>query len=508
MSETITITCLHDSATQRTGGAQVYSGDTAAVLARLGQLHGFVTPRNGSEELAFAIPTDLVHLYNQPPASGTDLYTHPEHLDVLAEATRRGLVGRNDSTAPADYLYSQYNVAGRAGIEAINSLREKPRHIHMGHTWSILTQIIGVGSESDIVRMFQEGELAQPRRQLSPDRIEAELRILQEADNIAIQTRAEHHLLSAIYSREMLLNRAIQARLGISADLVESFAIPAAEIFGKLIHVPLGVHDRCHVIGELDSQARQFKKRRAKEKIMIEIDQKRDSRPPEWQLDAEKLAQFQNDTLYYYFAGRFEPGKGVVEALHGYKEFMLDYLRGGNHEQDIAMIFGGGPFNGPVYEEFMQVLADTESAFREQLMSRIVLTGRTDFYPMEVLGDVFVGTSDNESFYLVMAEAMAMGNGVIGTNYPTIRSVSGYDQPCFKDRGLDTYARPQIINPKNPSEVAQSMTAFLDPYYRELNGVRNRKMAASYTNWQSTVILTEELHNRSTGQHLWTPPQF
>jgi glycosyltransferase involved in cell wall biosynthesis len=108
-----------------------------------------------------------------------------------------------------------------------------------------------------------------------------------------------------------------------------------------------------------------------------------------------------------------------------------------------------------------------------------------------------VGLSDNESFYMVMAEAMASKNATIITDYPTITGVAGCNKQVMISQEREEYSKPLIVDPYNTAQVAEAMyTLATDPDRREAIGARNRIIARDYTVQHSTDTLIAQLRQR------------
>jgi glycosyltransferase involved in cell wall biosynthesis len=259
----------------------------------------------------------------------------------------------------------------------------------------------------------------------------------------------------------------------------------------------LGINPRWHEIGRATDWEREQYRRAAKANLVQTLYNLRASRPPEWSDAHEKLAQMPEDTTHFYFAGRFQPGKGVVNTLKGYIEFVAGMKQSSPEslrDKKYSMIFGG-PIGEPVYSEFMQVLADTEPELRKSVMESLIVVGGIDFFDLTVMGHVFMGTSDNESFYLTLAEAMAVGN-----------AVSGFDDRVYdyEENQLDMDSRPILLNPNNPSEIAQAMETYRDERQRLMNGDRNRLVAMNYSSLSSAEIFTAQTTRKLKNGHHWS----
>jgi glycosyltransferase involved in cell wall biosynthesis len=472
-----TLSLLH-APVQRDGGAQVYTGTLAKDLQERGQLRSLVspyTPRNDFQLL----DTHRIQFDPLPLKDGEKdwaRYSTPSHIDFLANQVREGLLVNGEQPNNI-ILYSQYVTAFPAGIQAIGSLHTPIPHIAMGHTWQDSSILVGTGSVQDILRAYLHGEANRTARDYIPERRIAEEIALQQIPWFIIPTEQERKIISILY-----------ASGGLSQE----------EIYDKFIVVPLGVEQRFHDIGTTVKNHKLEMRERiritAKESILahLKISGRND--------DARKLEQLPDDALIYYTVGRWKEGKGIENALKAYVEMFaqVDSINSDDAAK-LAMLFCG-PFNPneAVYKQFVEILKDIgDPELQRKISESIILTNSMDGYYAAALGHVFVGPSDNESCYLVLQEAMAAGNAVVATDYPTIRDTSRFDMRSITgDPEFDSRHAPQLIDPRNTTQFALALDKYRNKEDRLGNGERNAWAALEYTVRRSTDTLLAQLRQK------------
>lgn len=453
---------LHDTL-QKKGGAQVYTGTTAEKLAAQGRLGVVMAPDNlqNPGQTDFNIPPEYLSFF-QAPAS----------LDAMVTHMQDSMMGLPDPEA--QLLYTQYYVAAHAGAEALKGMRGKIPHITMGHTWQRDVMLVGTGDVQTVLDNYRHSIVPKTERTFSEDRDAKEQQILREVDFVVLQTVEERDILAHLYQ---------------APDLT------AQQIAEKVLIVPLGVDNKFHLLGSLTPDQREMTRKQGRTEVLrhLAAGNRRE--------DAARLEALPEDTHFFYTVSRLAEGKGNVNAIKAFIEMKKSmYGIDPKRAEKLAMVFCGGPLtNNPVYDKMMAAIAESgDEATQQAIRDSVIFTDWMDGYMAAKMGHTFVGFSDNESFYLVLAEAMAARNSSVLTNFPTIRAVSGYERTLYGELPwFDEVGKPQMIDPYHNGDAGQALfNLAVNHDYRQVNADRNRLVAEAYTVDNSVNILLEQLKSR------------
>lgn len=186
--------------------------------------------------------------------------------------------------------------------------------------------------------------------------------------------------------------------------------------------------------------------------------------------DAEPMPELANGRPKVLFLGRFEPRKGLKYLLMA----MSDIVKAVPDVQLVAV--GAGPF-GLSYKSHLD----------KELAEHVVWPGliRGELRPRYYCScDVYCSpATGNESFGIVLLEAMASGRPVVASNIGGYRQVMG---------GADSEG--VLVPPKDPAAIAEAVVRLLkDPDRRRRMGEAGRRKALSYS-WPRITDQVEALY--------------
>ena len=179
----------------------------------------------------------------------------------------------------------------------------------------------------------------------------------------------------------------------------------------------------------------------------------------EFYANAKPFPEFQDGKVNLLFVGRAEPRKGAMYLMKAY-----DQIRG-RHPETRLIIAGRGPEIG-----------DLKRFVRERSVGDVFFAGRVSdedkarFYKT---ADIFVAPSTGqESFGIVLLEAMAAGRAVIASD------IHGYKRVVQRNvTGL-------LVEPKDPDALAEAIERLIvSPEQREALGLAGARRAVDF-DWQ------------------------
>lgn len=209
-----------------------------------------------------------------------------------------------------------------------------------------------------------------PNRTTSNTRGKAEVSILKHADAIVTSTEAERQM--------------------IALDYQDSVPSGRKEILGKIHVVPLGVDSSSFSPENLAKKRQEHR---------------------------GKLLKGLGNSLNFYMVGRIAPQKNQLNAVRAFTE-MLKAESG----LDVSLSIYGGPLDNNKYYDLLRQYIATQP---EEIQNRIIFHGVQDADIAHATGDVFLGNSVWETFFLAGAEAMASGKPTIVSDKPILREVAG-----------------------------------------------------------------------------------
>lgn len=251
-----------------------------------------------------------------------------------------------------------------------------------------------------------------PTRRISSGRDSTERQILNLTDDLIVATNAERRLLAAEY-----------------ADVVVG---GEKAIFKKTHVVPLGVDRNIFNpvnIGKLRTQVRR-----------------------------EMLPEDLQESTNFFMLGRISEQKDQLGAIQAFSEVVRD------PNLDISLSIFGGPLKGEYYERIMDYLASQPQAVRQRTLFHGIQPTETAL----ATGDVFLGPSRWETWFLSLSEAMAAGLPTIVSDKPILREVGG----------TGTFYVDEI----NPDSIASAIhLVSTNPELRYRSSVSNIVQSCSYT---------------------------
>jgi glycosyltransferase involved in cell wall biosynthesis len=99
----------------------------------------------------------------------------------------------------------------------------------------------------------------------------------------------------------------------------------------------------------------------------------------------------------------------------------------------------GGPLHGNRY--YQEQVYPYIQSLPESVRSRIVIHDRQSAEVAHAAGDVFVGASTWETWFLSLTEAMASGNACLVSDKPILREVAGDNIPIVDEADFNSIAR-------------------------------------------------------------------
>jgi glycosyltransferase involved in cell wall biosynthesis len=122
------------------------------------------------------------------------------------------------------------------------------------------------------------------------------------------------------------------------------------------------------------------------------------------------------DSLVFYMVGRVAPQKNQLHAMQAFAEVAKD------PKLNISLSLFGGPLeDNPYLDEIREFI----STLPPHVQQRIRFHGIVDGEIAHAVGDVFLGPSVWETFFLAGAEAMYAGRPTILSDKPILREVGG-----------------------------------------------------------------------------------
>lgn len=207
-----------------------------------------------------------------------------------------------------------------------------------------------------------------PTRVLLRQRVEIEQEIVEKADLIVIATNAEREIFSQVYA---------------------STKISTEEILNKTVVVTLGVDHKLFNAEKIEKIRESARKKFLPEKFQ--------------------------QSKSFYMLGRIVPEKRQLEATEAFAK-----LYSNNSNLDITLSIFGGALNKNYFNKIENLI----STFPEETKERIFFHGPQ--LPNEAIasGDIFIGPSTWESWYMALTEAMTCGKPSIVSDTPVLREVA------------------------------------------------------------------------------------
>lgn len=260
-------------------------------------------------------------------------------------------------------------------------------------------------------------------RSMSPLRSQAEFNILERADALIVATNAERRLLASKYGND--------------------FSRGEYGILEKTHVVPLGVDKKIFNPANIE----RLRRERRTSLVPDEI----------------------RDSLNFFILGRISPQKRQLEAVEAFSEVAKDPAL------NISLSIFGGPLTGDYYKEIKDYVNGQPAEVRERVLFHGV-------HPAEVAiaaGDVFLGPSSWETWFLALTEAAASGKPTIVSDKPILREVAGEGSLYVGDRDINSIAQA----------IHKMATDFR---FRQYSASYNAYRAAEYT-WQNSASMLESV---------------
>jgi glycosyltransferase involved in cell wall biosynthesis len=255
-----------------------------------------------------------------------------------------------------------------------------------------------------------------PHRKITPVRAKAEALILEQTDRIIVATQAEARLLAKSYN-----------------DI-----LPEEDIMDKTRVVPLGVD---HQIFNPYNKA-----------------QKRETARKHY------LPEDLQNSLAFYMLGRISQQKNHANAISAFAEVIH-----ADPKLDLSLLIAGGPLKGEYYDRIQEQMRQ----YPEEVTRRIKWLDRQEAIHVVSAGDVFLGPSEWETWFLALSESQAVGNPTIVSDQSILREVGGAGTIYTDPYDIDSIAR-SIYNMAT------------DPQMREEAGRMNYCRAQHYT-WENSA---------------------
>jgi hypothetical protein len=258
-----------------------------------------------------------------------------------------------------------------------------------------------------------------PDRHITIVRNAAEIAILNNSDMIITSTDAERRSIAKLYGSDI--------------------AGGEQAILDKISVVPLGVDSLVFSKDNLQRKRKEFR-----EKIL----------PNELQ-----------NSLVFYMVGRIAEQKNQLTSIAAFADVARDT------SLDISLSLFGGPLENNLYynqiNEFIQTLP-------KHIQRKIIFHGVVDAEVAHAVGDVFLGPSTWETFFLAAAEAMYSGK-------PTILS----DKPILREVGKDGSLYVDETDIATISTAIHSMAT--QPNFRRYSAAENTAVATSNYTWTKSA---------------------
>jgi phosphatidylinositol alpha-mannosyltransferase len=197
--------------------------------------------------------------------------------------------------------------------------------------------------------------------------------------------------------------------------------------------------------------------------------------------DAEPMPHLADDRPRILFLGRFEPRKGLKYLLRAFPEIV-------RRVPDVQLVVVGAGLFGYSYKEYLD----------KEVQQQVIWAGlipneeRPRYYAS---CDVYCSPAiGNESFGIVLLEAMATGKPVVASDIDGYRKVLGHNE-----EGL-------LVPPRDTDKLAEVLTGMLtDREKANRMGEAGRKKALSYS-WPRITDQIENLYRELLDRYAY--PRF
>lgn len=179
------------------------------------------------------------------------------------------------------------------------------------------------------------------------------------------------------------------------------------------------------------------------------------------------------NNLVFYILGRFSPQKGHLPAIQS-----MEALLSQCPDLPVSLSMVGGPLDGTYFNQ----MNDYVRGLPDHIQKRILFHDAMPGHLAHAAGDIFMGPSTWETWFLSMTEAMACGKPVIVSHFdqmPILDEVAG-------EGGI-------MVNRTDIDQIASSMyEVATDAPYRQYLGEQNVQTAKGYT-WEKTGVRLEQV---------------
>ncbi|MCA9382479.1 glycosyltransferase family 4 protein [Candidatus Dojkabacteria bacterium] len=224
----------------------------------------------------------------------------------------------------------------------------------------------------------------------SPYKVAMEKVLIQMADRIVVATNFEAEFLAIRYSDSEILQE---------------------DIYQKTRVVPLGVD-----IETYNPEQRYKVRKRNRMKLLKDL----------------------SDSLNFFMVAGINPLKGQFEVVRAFCKVLTEYP-----DTQIVLSLFGGPREGK--EEYYKEILSFVEMQKEQIRRRILFFGIMPSLLACGIGDVFVGPSSTETWYLAATEAMACGIPSILSDIPILKEVSQGSSHFVPPLDVDAIAEAMVL---------------------------------------------------------------
>jgi len=194
----------------------------------------------------------------------------------------------------------------------------------------------------------------------------------------------------------------------------------------------------------------------------------------------EPIERFEDDRLDVLFVGRLEKRKGLEHLLRAWP-----LVRQAVPNARLLVVGGGRRLEG--YRRWVRAHGWNEVHFIGHVSAE-------DLVRYYQTSDVFCAPSTGqESFGIVLLEAMAAGRAIVASRIP------GYAEV------LEDGAEGQLVEPKSPEALAAALTRLLgDAELRRAMGDRGRLKASAY-DWSRVAVRVLDFYEETIDAHMVDP---
>lgn len=268
-----------------------------------------------------------------------------------------------------------------------------------------------------------------PKRASAPIRSAAEKSILNEAHAVIVATEAERQILAKSYQDVVIGGKQV--------------------ILNKTFVVPLGIDSDKYSPENIAEKRKEWRNKLLPEDL--------------------------RSSLNFYMVGRIAPQKNQLNAVKAFCEAIRK-----TGDRNLTMSIFGGPLDNNTYYNELKEFIKTQP---EYIQRRILFHGVVDGEIAHAVGDIFVGPSIWETFFLAAAEAMASGKPTIISDKAILKEVAGKGSIFVSDSKIDKIADSIAIMATNPD-------------FRSFSSQYNKKRAWKNFTWGKSAQTLDDVWNK------------